>query len=56
MRFKFIGVVKTATRRFPMQYLSSRVLRNRGEHHGVVTKDPDGNINMMAFVWLDRER
>lgn len=56
MRLRFIGVVKTATRRFPMQYLSTRVFHNRGERHGIVGKDADNNINMMAFVWLDRER
>jgi hypothetical protein len=56
MRLRFIGVVKTATRRYPMDYLSNLVFRNRGERHGVVAKDADNNVNMMAFVWMDRER
>ena len=56
MRFKFIGVFKTATRRYPMEYLGGCVFRNRGERHGVVAKDADNNVNMMAFVCMDRER
>jgi hypothetical protein len=39
-----------------MQYLSHVVLGNRGDRHGVVAKDPDGNVNMLAFVWMDRDR
>ncbi len=56
MRLKFIGVVKTSTRRYPMNYLSHLHFHNRGDQHGVVAKDADGNPNMMAFVWVDRER
>ena len=33
---RFIGVVKTATRQFPLQYLSHVEMRNRGEMRGVV--------------------
>jgi hypothetical protein len=51
-----IGVVKTATRNYPMKYLSNIVLHNRGDKHGVVAKDADGNVEMLAFVWMDRER
>lgn len=56
MRLKFIGVIKTSTRHYPMQYLSHLTFHNRGDRHGVVSRDPDGNPNMMAFVWVDRER
>ncbi len=56
MRLKFIGVVKTSTRHYPMHYLSHLVFHNRGDRHGVISKDADGNPNMMAFVWVDRER
>ncbi len=56
MRLKFIGVIKTSTRRYPMQYLSHLHFHNRGDRHGVVAKDADGNPTMMAFVWVDRER
>jgi Transposase IS4 len=56
MRMRFIGVVKTSTRRFPMDYLSNLRFYNHGDRHGVVTKDADGNPIMLAFVWVDRER
>ena len=57
MGLRFIGVVKTATKGYPMGYLSKIELHQRGEHHGVVSYD--GNLNSpntLAFVWMDRER
>jgi Transposase IS4 len=57
MKLRFIGVVKTATRRYPMQYLASRRLHARGDRMGVVHKDMETGIpDMLAFVWMDRER
>jgi len=53
---RFIGVVKTATKKFPMAYLSGIEMRERGEWKGVVSKDEDGNPNMLAFCWMDRDR
>jgi hypothetical protein len=52
----FIGVVKTATKRFPMQYLSRLEMQNRGERKGLVTKNANGDPAMIAFVWMDRDR
>jgi hypothetical protein len=56
MGLKFIGVVKTATRKFPMQALGSIKMEMRGERHTYVNKTEDGRVRMMAMVWLDRER
>jgi hypothetical protein len=53
---RFIGVVKTATRQFPMAYLSSLELVQRGDRHGLTTPGPDGTPKMLAFVWMDRNR
>lgn len=53
---RFIGVVKTATRRFPLRWLSTVELVNRGDRKGLVAKDADGNTVMLAFVWMDRDR
>ena len=53
---RFIGVVKTATREYPMTYLSSIELSSRGDMSGLVHKDDDGNVDMMSFVWMDRDR
>ena len=51
----FIGVVKTATKRFPMQYLSGLELQNRGERRGLIYKE-NQVPRMMAIVWMDRDR
>jgi heat shock protein HspQ len=53
---KFVGVVKTATRKFPMHVLQTRRLHDRGDRYALVHKDDDGRPDMFAFVWLDRER
>jgi hypothetical protein len=53
---RFIGVVKTATRRYPLPYLSSLELVNRGDRVGLTAKGPDGEPSMLAFVWMDRNR
>jgi hypothetical protein len=52
----FIGVVKTATRRFPMAYLSNLEMQERGDRHGVVTRGANGVTTLMVFVWMDRDR
>ena len=56
MGLKFIGIVKTATKKYHMQYLSSQELSERGQHISLVRKDVDNAICMMALVWMDRER
>ncbi|KAG7343000.1 transposase IS4 [Nitzschia inconspicua] len=56
MGLRFIGVVKNASSHYPMTWLSSLELSNRGDHKGLVHLDNDGNPDMMAFVWVDRER
>ena len=56
MGLKFIGVVKMATRRFPLTYLSELELQKRGEWRSVVRRDEDDKIMKVALVWMDRER
>ncbi|KAI2492446.1 Transposase IS4 [Fragilaria crotonensis] len=55
---RFIGVVKSATRQYPMPYLSQVELNNRGDRRGMVTRGGETNSEpkMMAFVWMDRQR
>jgi hypothetical protein len=53
---RFIGVVKTATRRFPLAYLSALELVQRGDRFGLTANGPDGSPSMLAFVWMDRNR
>lgn len=52
---EYVGVVKTATRSYPMHYLTRVPLSDRGKHHAVVHKT-NGLLDMVAFVWVDRER
>jgi Transposase IS4 len=56
MDLKFIGVIKTATRKFPMQALGCHQMGERGERMCFVNKDSNGDPRMLAMVWLDRER
>ena len=53
---RFIGVVKTATRQFPMAYLSRVELQDRGDRKGLVARGDDGQSSLLAFVWMDRQR
>ena len=55
MGLRFIGVVKTATKQFPMASLGSIETTERGESHCLVEK-LDGKIELMAMLWVDRER
>jgi len=55
--FRFIGVVKTATKQFPMTYLSAQELTNRGDHKVLVSKDPEVvDSELLAILWVDRDR
>ena len=52
----FVGVVKTATKKYPIEYLSSLELtEERGQRKGVIMK-PLGVPWMMALVWIDLDR
>ena len=54
---RFIGTVKTATREFPMKYLANvPLLDGKGDRFGLVNKDPLTGTNLLAFVWVDRDR
>lgn len=50
MGLKFIGVVKTATKKFPMSYLSSQELSERGQKVTMIRKCLDGSTEMMAVL------
>ena len=56
VKMRFIGVVKTATTKYPMKYLNTLELQERGDRSGLIAKDEDGKPYMLSFVWMDRER
>ena len=49
---KFIGVVKTAPKQFPMAYLQALEFDKRGEWKGL----RNATTSMCAFVWVDCNR
>jgi len=53
MGLRFIGVVKTATRGFPMGSLSAIPLEARGQHVSYSHSTADGAPDLMAVVWVD---
>ena len=55
MGLNFIGVVKMATKKFPMFYLSNLELVQHGDYKGLVARGTDGQPTMLSFIWMDRE-
>ena len=55
---KFVGVVKTATKKFPMKHLSSVKLKERGDTYGMVRRKTANSdeCDLLAYVWMDRDR
>ena len=53
---KFIGVVKGATKKFPMKVLSNFQLSGRFAHRTMVSYNDNQDISMAAIVWADRDR
>lgn len=57
MGFRFIGVVKTATKGYPMKYLTRVQMANRGDSYFMITGQSDSHDPViLAAVWMDRER
>ena len=56
VNMKFIGVVKTATREYPMPHLTSRELGERGDRYGLLSLTAENVPELLAFTWLDRDR
>lgn len=53
---RFIGAIKNATREYPMRYLSQYTLPNRKDFVSMVSKENVINTDIMAILWVDRER
>lgn len=54
--FRFIGVVKTATTKFPMKFLGSVELPERGTSVALTAMHEDDMFRLLAFVYCDRDR
>ena len=58
-RLRFIGVIKTATRKFPMAHLAVQELENRGGRYGLVRRksaEDKDECDLLSFVWMDQDR
>ena len=54
---RFIGFIKTATQKFPMEYLYNIELQNRGYISGFLTRPVDRTKPVLGdFVWMDWNR
>ena len=53
---KLIGVVKTATRIFPMKRLQAIELQKRGNRVGLVRRKEEGDCSILVFALIDYER
>jgi hypothetical protein len=55
---RFIGVIKTATRRVPMAYLQGLELQQRGDCKGQIKRGGGGagDPSLLAFVWMDQDK
>jgi hypothetical protein len=50
---RFIGVVKTATRRFPMAYLQILELEKRGDPKGLIMRGGDQHHSLHSWGWIE---
>ena len=55
MGLHFIGLVKMATKKFPMSYLSNLELVQCGDYKGLAARGTDGQPTMLSFIWMDRD-
>lgn len=53
---RFIGVVKTAHKKFPAKYLGAKPVNGRGNWISMHHKDVSRNCDIAAVLWVDRER
>ena len=53
---RFIGVVKTATKEFPMACLGSTELHlGKGDLKGIISMDETTGTQLLAHVWVDHD-
>lgn len=57
MGLRFVGVVKTSHKAYPMHYFQRVELPGgKGDHRALITHDDDSGCTLLAFVWADRDR
>ena len=56
MGLRFIGLLKTARKKYPQHYLSIVDLPEKGDYKNVLNIEPTTGYTLLAFVWVDQER
>jgi len=56
MGLRFVGVVKNSTTRYPMAALSTLEVPTRGSSDSLYHRNAAGQIDLMAAMWVDRDR
>jgi len=56
MGLRFVGVVKNSTTQYPMPALSTLEVPSRGSSASLYHRDADGQIDLMAAMWVNRDR
>jgi len=56
MGLRVVGVVKNSTTRYPMAALSMLEVPFRGSSASLYHRDAAGQIDLMAAMWVDRDR
>jgi Transposase IS4 len=56
MNLRFIGVVKTATKRFPMDHFRSVVMGEKGDRKGLISLDASNTPRYLSIIFVDRDR
>ena len=49
---RFIGIVKTTTKRFPVKHLSEIELKSRGDTRGLILHGDDSKPLLLIFCWI----
>jgi len=56
MGLRFVGVVKNSTTRYPMAAPSTLEVPTRGSSASLYHRDAAGQIDLMAAMWVNRDR
>ena len=56
MGLKLIGVVRTATRPFPVAYLSQLPFEKHRDSVALAHLDKVNKVDMISAIWLNREK
>ena len=51
--FRLIGVIKTATKQYPIAHLQNVEINERRDSRALLSKDKEGKVDALALLWVD---